>query len=113
MAKFTLQISETLRSYLNTAIWAELDNSYSLTDLSPEAMERAENNVSTFEDKAGSLLTGLDMNMVGHDLWLTQNGHGAGFWDGDYEDGEELTKIAQELTPIDVYVGDDGLIYFS
>ena len=25
-----------------------------------------------------------DEGRIGHDLWLTRNGHGAGFWDGDW-----------------------------
>lgn len=31
---------------------------------------------------------------AGHDLWLTRNGHGAGFWDRDLgELGDRLTKV--------------------
>ena len=48
----------------------------------------------------------------GHNLWLTQNGHGAGFWDGDYVKGDEITALCEEhLKPIDLYVGDDYMIY--
>ena len=55
----------------------------------------------------------LSPDKVGHDLWLTRNGHGAGFWDGDYADdvGEALTKISEAMGEIDLYVGDDGKIY--
>lgn len=31
----------------------------------------------------------------GHDFWFTRNGHGAGFWDGAYTHGDELTEIAK------------------
>ena len=24
--------------------------------------------------------------LAGHDFWLTRNGHGAGFWDGDWQE---------------------------
>ena len=35
---------------------------------------------------------------AGHDFWLTRNGHGAGFWDGDWQKyGEMFTKIAQSF----------------
>ena len=34
-----------------------------------------------------------DMERAGHDFWLTRNGHGAGFWDGDWEQ-----KIGQRAT---------------
>ena len=49
---------------------------------------------------------------AGHDFWLTQNGHGAGFWDRGLDDlGQRLTKAAQVYGSIDLYPGDDGLIY--
>lgn len=56
---------------------------------------------------------GLDPESVGHDLWLTSQGHGTGFWDRGYEyqRGQRLTKRA-ELEQTDVYVGDDGLAHF-
>lgn len=34
---------------------------------------------------------------AGQDLFLTPGGHGSGFWDGDWEHGEELTIIAKEF----------------
>ncbi len=48
----------------------------------------------------------------GHDLWLTRNGNGFGFWDrGLGEIGDKLTEIAKLEGSRDLYVGDDGLIY--
>ena len=33
-----------------------------------------------------------------HDFWLTRNGHGAGFWDGDWPIyGEMFTKISESF----------------
>jgi len=34
-----------------------------------------------------------------HDFWLTRNGHGAGFWDGDWPkyQGDMFTNIAQSF----------------
>lgn len=51
--------------------------------------------------------------MAGYDLWLTRCGHGAGFWDGDWPEPAAtiLTQAAEKLGNIDLYVGDDGLIY--
>lgn len=49
-----------------------------------------------------------------HDFWLTRCGHGCGFWDGDYgELGDRLTTAAKAFGEVDLYVGDDGLIYQS
>lgn len=46
-----------------------------------------------------------------HDLWLTRNGHGAGFWDRDLgELGERLTAAAKAAGTRDLYV-ERGWIY--
>lgn len=66
-------------------------------------------------------VTGNDYSTIMHDLCLTMNGHGAGFWDGDYSDdgigsgifGDRLTKIAHTLGTMDLYVGDDGTLYID
>jgi hypothetical protein len=39
--------------------------------------------------------TYTDYMLAGHDFWLTHNGHGAGFWDGDVEN-EEHAKILSD-----------------
>lgn len=66
-------------------------------------------------------LTGRPMDHAGHDFWLTRNGHGAGFWDREGVDGTDkaaviacLTRLdgaAQAFGQIDLYAGDDNMIY--
>jgi hypothetical protein len=47
-----------------------------------------------------------------HDLWLTRNRHGAGFWDRETSPlSERLTNWAHEAGEVDLYVGDDDNIY--
>jgi hypothetical protein len=50
---------------------------------------------------------------AGHDFWLTRNGHGAGFWDGDWPEdvGERLTAASKTFGECFLYVGDDGRIH--
>jgi hypothetical protein len=74
-------------------------------------------------EHALDLVRAVDFHAMGsilHDLWLTRNGHGAGFWDGDYRDretgidiGQKLTELAKTYSSVDVYVGDDGQIYLT
>lgn len=47
------------------------------------------------------------------DFYLTRNGHGAGFWDGDYPDeiGEKLTEMAHSFGEINAAKA-HGRIYF-
>lgn len=117
---------DMLAGYLTTALWSSMDNSndqggdpldanYDTDDIDPETIEKADKDCAAFIQKAGALLDGLNMGTVGHDFWLTRNGHGAGFWDGDYEKevGEALTKISKEFGEVDLYVGDDGKIHSS
>ena len=63
----------------------------------------------------------LDPDMAGIDLWLTRQGHGAGYGDGDWDKlaGRKVDKYMYELVKLlfpnetYVYVGDDGLLYFG
>jgi len=51
---------------------------------------------------------------AGHDFWLTRNGHGAGFWDGDWRGtpyADTFTEGAKAYGEFETYAGDDGLIY--
>ena len=50
---------------------------------------------------------------AGHDFWLTRNGHGAGFWDGDWpeDEGERMTATSKAFGECEIYAGDDGLLY--
>ena len=43
-----------------------------------------------------------------HDFWLTRNGHGAGFWDGDWEHeaGERLTADSKRFGEVSIYSND-------
>ena len=52
---------------------------------------------------------------AGHDFWLTRNGHGAGFWDGDWpkEEGERMDATSKSFGECEIYAGDDGLLYAS
>lgn len=52
----------------------------------------------------------VPMTYAGHDLWLTRNGHGAGFWDRDLgELGERLSDAARAMgEPRYLIESDDG-----
>lgn len=111
-----------LRQYLETALWSAtdhdeqpLDANYSIEDFAPEAVSQARLDLNRFLNMAKDLVDGEDETTVAHDFWLTRNGHGAGFWDGDYEHekGQALTKISKQFKEITPYVGDNGKIYFG
>lgn len=51
---------------------------------------------------------------LGHDIWLTRNHHGAGFFDNVYENDETeeaLINAAHKMGESNVYLGNRGKIY--
>lgn len=64
-------------------------------------------------DIHGDYLVSDPAEHAGHDFWLTRNGHGAGFWDGDWPQpyATELTNAAKAFGETSLYIGDDGKIY--
>lgn len=48
---------------------------------------------------------------AGHDFHLTRNGHGAGFWDGDWPDGigKYLTRQCKPYGSAEIESGPDGV----
>jgi hypothetical protein len=111
--------TELLNEYLDTALWAStdddgqpLDRNYGIRHFSKEAIASSEKDLSSFMEEAAPFLEGVDN--IGHDFWLTRNGHGAGFWDRGYgEAGKKLTDIAHSYGEVNLYVGDDDLIYIG
>lgn len=106
--------------FLETALWAEtdsdgepLDRNYAPDDFAPSALTVLRADCDSFYESNQDLIDRYDYSQCGHDFWLTRNGHGAGFWDGDYpkEDGELLTIACKKFGEVWLVVGDDGLIY--
>lgn len=105
-----------LLQYLETAIWASTDDERSIHDFAPEAIELAEKDCRHFQTENADLIKqAKNLEQVARDFWLTRNGHGAGFWDGDYEYdlGQALTKSAHDYGSCDIYIGDDGKLYLA
>tara|TARA_Y100000310_G_scaffold211910_1_gene212676 strand:+ start:679 stop:1104 length:426 start_codon:yes stop_codon:yes gene_type:complete len=49
---------------------------------------------------------------AGSDFHLTRNGHGAGFWDGDWENGDELTELSEPFGSCEL-CRCDGKLYIT
>lgn len=117
----TIDLADVEIGYMTCALWSStdesgdpLDDKYSIDDLSPTAAAHMMSDVAAFVKANEALLitTPLDDEQIGHDFWLTRNGHGAGFWDrGLGEVGDRLTKACKAFPEINLYVGDDGKIY--
>ena len=107
-------------SYIETAIWSStddtgepLDKRFDAGDLSEDAINTINRDCKQFIKLNEPVLDNLDYAQCGHDFWLTRNGHGAGFWDGDYEEktGEYLTQASKDAGTSDLYIADDGKLW--
>ncbi len=119
-SKKAAKLDTFVEQYLVSALWSStddtgepLDKEHGVSDFAPEAIQQAVADCNSFKSKAGDLIAEYDETDVAHDFWLTRNGHGAGFWDGDYEAevGKKLTEIAKSFGESSPYIGDDGKIY--
>ena len=118
MTDTLIGLDDFLTAYLECALWAEtdgddpLDKNHQRDDFSDEFLQQARQDCEKFfTDNAADI--GLHCSSAGHDFWLTRCGHGAGFWDGDWQEdvGERLTAASKTFGCVDLYVGNDGKIY--
>lgn len=107
--------------YVAAALWSStgdddepLDKKYGPGAIASETAEKMRADCDAFFDQYGSLFEGEEEH-AGQDFWLTRNRHGAGFWDGDWEEsvGQKLTNAAHAAGEVSLYVGDDGRVYGS
>lgn len=127
MGKVKDLLIDCAETYIATALLATtddngnlLDKKYSSTDVAYSEFCKLQDLVSQFlsHDQVSPLAQQWDIQQylqAMHDFFLTRNGHGAGFWDGDWPEaeGKILTAVSKSFGESQPYVGDDGLIYFS
>jgi hypothetical protein len=137
MAYSENEIEDCLQAYIRTALWSSndesderggepMDKNYGPDDLSPETLDWMRADVAAFWEKAEDLLMRAEckrhadfttkVSQAGHDFWLNRNGHGCGFWDGDWiprELGEALSKLAKSFGECWLLIGDDGKVHHA
>ncbi len=127
------KLDEFTRAYLECMLWAETDNSderggdpldknYTPEDINDASLKQAVADGKRFQQDNSMALAVAnydstlcsDTEMAGHDFWLTRNGHGAGFWDGDLDKdvGKVLTEACKGFGECSPYVA-DGKVHFS
>lgn len=96
------------------------------SDLAPEALEAILRDCASFYaaneatiDDALAANECADVcegtTQAGRDFWYTRNGHGCGFWDGDWPEpyATTLDDAAKAFREASVYLGDDGRVYLE
>lgn len=108
----------------------DIPGDYGFADLAPESLAKIIADCRTFQ--AGAAYQALEAadwdtpikggkwgelhdTLAGRDFWYTRNGHGCGFWDGDWPEphASALTDAAKSFRQVDAYLGDDGRVYLS
>lgn len=121
MTRDRQQLDTFTRAYIECALWSStdddgepLDTNYSLHDIAPESLGVVVRECEAFQEQYWDNVAS-DLERAGHDFWLTRNGHGAGFWDGDWPktDGKILTDASCEYGVCDLYIGDDGKLHVA
>jgi len=113
---------EFVEAFLACGLWThnELDG-FKIHDIHEGDIDWILNECNDFQFKAEQIIRQyapslvVDETQLGHDFLLTRNGHGAGFWDGDWPDplGNHLTTLSKRFCEIYFYKGDDGKIYID
>lgn len=125
-----VDIDTMLIGYMESALWSStdesddsggepLDRNYSPSDITDETKAKMRRDCEAFVTKAGDLLDKAEekrADYIGHNFWLSRNGHGAGFFDkpesyGGDENADALQEVASSFGEYNLSVGDDGEIY--
>ncbi len=116
-----IDVDEFTRHYAIAALWSTtddddspLDDKYGVGDISPADYAQMRDDCAKFIQENAQWLLQWDggrysiEEMGGHDFWLTRNGHGAGFWDGDWpeEAGDALTQSSKRFGEVYLYIDD-------
>ncbi len=119
------RVEDILKHYVAAALWSTtnmdneeeefLDANYSFDDVDKDTLDSMRDKIRKFisENEGAIKESGMSDEQLGHDLWLSSNGHGAGFFDRGYDDKieKQLMDAAHNMKGTDLYVGDDGKIY--
>ena len=117
-----MKLDEFTTRYVETALWSSTDNSneqggdplddnYGVEDIDDATLADMVEDCKCFQNDHWDDISD-DPSRAGFDFWLTRNGHGAGFWDGDWPEkvGERLTEASKAWGEYDLYV-DEGVVY--
>ncbi len=101
-------VDEILDSYIECIIWCE---EFESCTISPESKKQAIADIEKLLSLVGNKFDGWSESEIGHDFYLTRNGHGVGFWDREKEYGEEITSIVDaNFKEVDAFFEDYQLI---
>ncbi len=102
-----------------------LEFHFDLSDIHPDSLVKAISDCARFQTEQGETLTKAidtgevkcgpdfdEMGRAGHDFWLSRNGHGAGFNDGDWPEpyGDQLQSAAKAFGEVNPWVDENDKV---
>lgn len=100
------QLDGFTKAYIEAMLWSTtndktenpFDADYCASDFTPEALVDIAEECAWFQQEYAEHI-GQRSKLAGHDFWLTREGHGCGFWDGDWDEPAAtiLTEACQQL----------------
>lgn len=101
-----------VEAYIEMLLWSEHDlaedgsigenfEDYDASDIAPDSLAEIKTDCAAFVALAERIFgTRVSSSSFAHNFCLTRNGHGAGFWDGDFDyldsDPEILAKLESD-----------------
>lgn len=109
--------------YIEAALWTDAESveGKNVDDVDFQSHLQANQEIYKFihenKDAVKEALKVYPAANIGHDLWLTRNGHGAGFWDREELKanglGDKLTEGAKKFREVSPVIADDGKVIFE
>lgn len=116
------QLDDFTRAYIEAMLWSTIDektgnffeNNYGASDFTFEAMTDIIEECQWFQKTYAEHIAGQE-KMAGHDFWLTREGHGSGYWDGDWEDpaGTELYEACKPFNANAMVWEENGNLHYQ
>lgn len=107
-------LQAVIENYKECALWASDIDGLTIFDFTKEADIKLTQDVLKFiyANEADLITCGLTPEQIGHSLWLTQNHHGAGFFDHSMNEDtlQRLTLSAHALKECNLFVNDSSKI---
>jgi hypothetical protein len=112
--------TEMIKAHLEAALWSSfdwedldendeptpLDKNFTVEDFCSDHCRMLARDLQIFLNLCESWLVDWSDEQIGHDFWLSRNGHGAGFFDSNSPFAEDLQAIAVKFPEIDLFVTD-------
>ncbi len=126
------KFNEFTQAYLIASLWSStdetnpeqggepLDDNYEIEDIESDTLSEMVDDCTRFQEENAELLNEENHSTTdhhytcearaGHDFWLTRNGHGCGFWDGDWNEpaASKLTDAATAFGEYYITASGDG-----